>query len=245
MSICRKIANSRSLVQRINRVSSQRCLSTTQSSATTTSAPEPICQKLGIVGGGRMAEAFLRGITLRNVQPCHRVTVYDVNSERTKYLTSKYNCEVASSAAQVFNECDVVILAIKPQHVGIVGDKIKSPPKGLLISIMAGVTIKKLIEKFKTSNVIRSMPNTPAMVLQGMTVWNAAPDATPAMIAQARALLGSFGDQIEVSDENYLDMATAVSGSGPAVSIFFYFFEFIYLLILVLMISMYFWLWKQ
>lgn len=96
--------------------------------------------------------------------------------------------------------------------------QMQTPPTGLLLSIVAGCTIDQLRTSFRTDKIVRSMPNTPAMVLEGITVWTATKETPDYLLDKARTLLGSIGEQVEVAEEAYLDMATAVSGSGPAVS---------------------------
>lgn len=108
---------------------------------------------------------------------------------------------------------------MKPQNVLSLAQSIAesaSPPSGLILSIVAGLTLADIEKYFFTNRIIRSMPNTPAMVLEGITVWTPTIHTPAHMLEKARLLLSTFGEQIEVSDEGYLDMATAVSGSGPA-----------------------------
>jgi len=181
-----------------------------------TSSNNNICNQLGVIGGGKMAEALINALNIKGVQLPDRIKVFDVNVDRLNHLKSKYNVETSSSIQDLLDESDVVILAVKPQHVQIVSKSVTKPPKGLLLSIVAGYTINQLELAFNTKNIVRSMPNTPAMVLEGMTVWLATKSTPPDMVSKAKQLLGSIGEEIEVSDEGYLDMATAVSGSGPA-----------------------------
>lgn len=109
------------------------------------------------------------------------------------------------------------LLAVKPQHVNMAGAALTEPLSGWLLSVVAGYSIESLQSVFKTPKVIRTMPNTPAIVLEGMTVWTAAPDCPADIMKTARSLLGSMGEELYVVDESYIDMATAISGSGPAV----------------------------
>jgi pyrroline-5-carboxylate reductase len=86
----------------------------------------------------------------------------------------------------------------------------------LILSIIAGQTIRTIVEGFANPSVVRSMPNTPAQIGQGITVWTATPEVPAEQRDQAEALLGALGEQLYVDDERYLDMATALSGTGPA-----------------------------
>ncbi len=102
-----------------------------------------------------MAEALIHALDKNGAQPSDSIVVFDVNDDRLKYLNKKYSIMTASTVQEVFDDCDVVFLAVKPQHVNLVADMLKTPPKGLVVSIVAGCTIKKLVNKFQTSNIIR------------------------------------------------------------------------------------------
>lgn len=177
----------------------------------------PLGGKLACIGGGRMAEAILNALTTKNIIPMQNVHVFDVNEDRLAYLKDKYKIVPCNSMNDCVSNSELIILAVKPQHVGVVAESLTVPIiNSVIISIAAGVEIKQLVNKFKTQLVIRTMPNTPAMVLEGITVWTATKETPPQLLEKAKALFNTFGDEIEVSDEAYLDMATAVSGSGPA-----------------------------
>lgn len=119
------------------------------------------------------------------------------------------------------------MLACKPQNLGAVALSIKSPPKGTVLSILAGVKLADLQSAMQTMSVVRCMPNTPATVLQGISVWCAAEAVEPDVKAIVGDILSTTGEGVEVHDENFIDMATAVSGSGPAVrQIYFVHFNF-------------------
>ena len=173
--------------------------------------------KLACIGGGRMAEAILNALKSKNIIAMENVHVYDVNEDRLAYLKDKYKIIPCNSMNDCVSNSELIILAVKPQHVSVVAESLTIPiTNSVVISIAAGVEIKQLVNKFKTKLVIRTMPNTPAMVLEGITVWTATKETPPPLLEKAKALFNTFGDEIEVSDEAYLDMATAVSGSGPA-----------------------------
>ena len=145
-----------------------------------------------------------------------KVFCYDINRERLQSLKKLYKIRTAESNEDCVEDADMIILAVKPQNTRTVAESIKQPISGALLSILAGVTMGTLRDNFKTDKIIRTMPNTPAMVLEGITVWTASPQTPVDVKDKARVLLESFGEEVEVSDESYLDMATAVSGSGPA-----------------------------
>lgn len=166
-----------------------------------------------------MAEAILlNAAVLNKLQKEEDIYLYDIHQERVNYLKSTYpDLQIAKSPQEAVDGAELIIIAVKPQNIVSLGKSIKQIPKGtLLMSVCAGVTIDELRNKFGTENVIRTMPNTPAMILEGITCWYATPNIENDDKAKIQQLLQSFGEEIEVSEENYLDMATAVSGSGPA-----------------------------
>jgi pyrroline-5-carboxylate reductase len=165
-----------------------------------------------------MAEAIINALSKNDTQRMTDVTVYDVSENRVEYLQKEYGIKGCDNIEEGIADADVVFLSVKPQNVSAVAKSLATPPKGLLLSIVAGCTIDRLRTEFRTDRIVRSMPNTPAMVLEGMTVWTATKETPKDCVERARILLSSIGDQIEVKDETYIDMATAVSGSGPAVS---------------------------
>ena len=175
-----------------------------------------LCPRLGILGGGKMAEALINALNSKGVQDSTKIAVYDPHIERLNYLKETYDIEICESVQGVVDNSEIVILAVKPQHVHTVSAHLNFPNDSLLLSIVAGCPIKQLSTEFKTDKIVRSMPNTPAMILEGITVWTATKTTPSLLVDKTRLLLGSIGEQIEVSDESYLDMATAVSGSGPA-----------------------------
>jgi pyrroline-5-carboxylate reductase len=174
--------------------------------------------KLYVIGGGNMAEAIINALSKSGAQSMSDVTVYDISDNRIDHLQKTYGVKACANIEDGMVDADVVFLSVKPQNVSSVAKSLAKPPKGLLLSIVAGCTIDRLKAEFRTDKIVRSMPNTPAMVLEGMTVWTATKETPKEYVEKAKILLSSIGDQIEVKDESYIDMATAVSGSGPAVS---------------------------
>lgn len=165
-----------------------------------------------------MCEAILEALRVKGVQKMKDIVVVDSNTKRLEYLSKKTGVKTNQCAEEASRDAEITILSVKPQNVPTVAAQINRPFNGLLLSICAGVTISDLSKKFTTSQVIRSMPNTPAMVLEGITVWSATKQTPQELKEKAKVLMQSFGEEMEVYDEHYIDMATAVSGSGPAVS---------------------------
>jgi pyrroline-5-carboxylate reductase len=172
---------------------------------------------IATVGSGVMAEAMIAGL-LRggNVKPSQVVASHP-RPERREQLREGYGIRTVSANAEAVNGADVVLLAIKPQMLGRVGPELAPVlrPGQLVLSILAGATTAALTGALRHGQVVRSMPNTPAQLGKGMTVWYATPETTPEQRAQASAILQALGHEIEVDDERFVAMATAVSGTGP------------------------------
>jgi pyrroline-5-carboxylate reductase len=142
----------------------------------------------------------------------------DVLDARCKELTDRYGIRATMDNCAVARQSDLLVLSIKPQVLDEVLSQLHVEgrhPK-VILSIIAGAPIHQLSEGLYNPNVIRAMPNTPARIGQGITVWTAAHEVPEAQREQARAILSSFGQEVFVDNEGYLDMATALSGTGPA-----------------------------
>ena len=174
--------------------------------------------KIGFIGGGNMADAILSAVLKHNLATPSGVTVSDIAEARRDYLRQTYKVNVTDSNPGAVEGKDVIILAIKPQTLSdaMAGLKGKLKPTQLLISIVAGKSIQTISSGLNHKCLVRSMPNTPAQIGEGMTVWTATPQVTSQQKASAASILGVMGMEIFVDAEKYLDMATAVSGSGPA-----------------------------
>jgi len=172
-----------------------------------------------------MGEAIITSLITKELAKSGDITVSDLSKERLGKLSCEYGTATTEDNLKAFKGSDVIILAIKPQNLATVaaeiGGKIKSSQ--LVISIIAGKSLKILTEGLKHDAIVRAMPNTPAQVGMGMTVWTTTKSVTQKQKKLAASILSVIGMEILVEDEKYLDMATAVSGSGPAY--FFYFME--------------------
>jgi pyrroline-5-carboxylate reductase len=176
---------------------------------------DSMCTKLAVIGGGQMAEAILS--SLQKVQTMSDVHVFDIHKKRIQFLHEKYGITISPTLADCIQDAEIAVLAVKPQNVDEVAAQVVDPPSGMLLSIVAGCTIDNLREKFKTNMICRTMPNTPAMISEGITVVYHTPETPAELRRKGERLLNTIGEAVEVHDEKYLDMATAISGSGPAV----------------------------
>jgi pyrroline-5-carboxylate reductase len=174
--------------------------------------------KIGFIGGGNMAEAMLLSILKEKLASPDTINVSDIAEARRTYLKQNYRVMVGSDNFTAIENKEAIILAIKPQVFAEVAASLKGRIQSncLVISILAGKSLNALCSGLAHQCVVRSMPNTPAQIGEGMTVWTATPQVSPKQKEMASSILGAMGKQIFMDDEKYLDMATAVSGSGPA-----------------------------
>ncbi|HZM72103.1 MAG TPA: pyrroline-5-carboxylate reductase [Candidatus Polarisedimenticolia bacterium] len=172
---------------------------------------------IATIGSGVMAEAMIAGLLRGKLVEPDQVVASHPRIERRDELGVAYKIRTVASNAEAVEGADVVLLAIKPQMLGRVGREIGPLLKDgqLVLSILAGATTAALAGTLGHDQIVRSMPNTPARLGKGMTVWYATPATTAEQRQQAAALLGSLGAQLEVDDEKMVAMATAVSGTGP------------------------------
>lgn len=173
---------------------------------------------LAFVGAGVMGEAMIKGLLARHLVTPDQISASDLHPERCEELRARYGIRVSTDNLTVVQGADVVVLCVKPQVMTYVLPELKGKLDGatLVLSIAAGVTIGTLATGTANPRVVRSMPNTPGQIGQGMSVWTAAPSINEPQMGQARVLLGALGDEMYVADERFLDMATAINGTGPA-----------------------------
>jgi len=180
--------------------------------------------KISFIGGGNMGEAMLSFILDSGLAAAWEVSVSDPSEERRKYLAEKYEVLAVTDNLVAARGGEVVVLAVKSQYLaGPLADltgHLKASQ--LVLSIIAGTTINTLHHGLKHNRIVRVMPNTPAQIGEGMSVWTATPEVTKKQKGWASSILQAIGKEIYVDDEKYLDMATALMGSGPA-----YFFLFV------------------
>lgn len=173
--------------------------------------------RLGFVGGGFMGEAMVNAVLRDGLAAPDAVAVCDVSEERRRHLQAEYGVRVTAEAAEAAAGADIVVLAVKPQDFEAVASQLRQrlDPRQTVASIMAGVRSDGIQAALQHSNVVRIMPNTPAFVGEGMSVWTASEGVEDSRRDEVRSILAAMGRELFVADEKYLDMATAVSGSGP------------------------------
>jgi pyrroline-5-carboxylate reductase len=175
-------------------------------------------KRLGFVGCGNMGEALVKGLVEASVVPGDLIMVSDTRHERLAELDRRYGVRCAKSNVELVREADVVVLAVKPQIMASVLSEIAPSlsRRHLVISIAAGVSTATLrAGAGKDLRLIRVMPNTPALVLEGATAIAKAKDLEAGDLETAEEIFGAVG-KVVVLDEELMDAVTGLSGSGPA-----------------------------
>jgi len=172
--------------------------------------------KIGFIGGGNMAEALIKGIVRS------QILVSEPREERRRYLEQTYGIKTTESNKEVVSSCSIILLAIKPQNMESVLDEISNSitEEKTVVSIAAGITFAYLSSKLKSRKLIRVMPNTPALVQEGMTVMSLCECLSDRDVSTVREIFMSIGKVITLP-EKYMDAVTALSGSGPAFIAYF------------------------
>lgn len=165
-----------------------------------------------------MAEAMVTGVVSNKLVSPTDLIVSDPHPERRKYLEQKLGVQTTQCNVEAADGASTIVFANKPQHCPQVFSELRGriSKDSLVVSICAGVASSQFREGLDHDRIVRSMPNTPAMVQGGMTVWYAMPAVSEGQLLATKQLLRSFGKEEQVAHEDYLDMATALSGSGPA-----------------------------
>ncbi|MGQ9627903.1 MAG: pyrroline-5-carboxylate reductase [Anaerolineae bacterium] len=173
---------------------------------------------ISFIGSGTMAEAMIKGLLSQELISPERITASGPRPERGLELEERYGLSGTTDNRKAAQAGEIVVLSVKPQILPHVLPELKGTirPEGMVLSIVAGARIGTISEGLEHNTIVRVMPNTPAQIRQGMSVWTATPNVSEKQLAQARTILGALGEEIYVEDEDYLDMATALSGTGPA-----------------------------
>lgn len=173
---------------------------------------------LAFIGSGVMAEAMINRILNQELTDPSHMIASGPRPERGQELAERYGVKGTTDNRQAAETAQIVVLSAKPQVLPGVLKELEGAiaPDGLVLSIVAGARIKAIAEGLRHAAVVRVMPNTPAQIGQGMSVWTATPEVSDEQRAQAQSILQALGEEIYVKDEDYLDMATALSGTGPA-----------------------------
>jgi len=172
---------------------------------------------IGFIGSGNMAEALIKGILAGGLYGPADICVADVLKDRLNYLADEYKVRPADSNTTLAAGSDIVILSVKPQNISEVLEEIKGSLKSgaVVISIAAGVTTERISGCLGQVQVVRVMPNTPALIGRGASALYSN-NAAAGSMQMAVKLFSAVGKAVVVDSEDMIDAVTAVSGSGPA-----------------------------
>lgn len=173
---------------------------------------------IALIGAGAMAEAIIAGLLRKEITTPDCILAAGPRQERGDELQARYGIRPFTDNRSAASQADVVILSIKPQRLPKVLPELSGCIRAdaLVLSIVAGGKIAMIAEGLTHAAVARSMPNTPAQIGEGITVWTASESVTAEQQDLVRQILGALGQEVFVEEESYLDMATALSGTGPA-----------------------------
>ncbi len=172
--------------------------------------------KLGVIGCGKMASAILSGVAVNNFINPKNIYLYDINESSSGGLSQRFGFNLLNSINDIVNVADIIFLAVKPFKADEVLNEIKiNYKKQLIVSILAGVKIKKYLDILPDAKVIRIMPNTPALVGEGMSALCSSNNVAEEKFNFIFNFMSNCGKVIKTTEDK-IDAITALSGSGPA-----------------------------
>lgn len=174
--------------------------------------------RLSFIGSGVMAEAIIAGLLGKKLVKPEQVAGSHPRAERREELEAKYGIRLFEHNREAVEATSsIVVLTVKPQRLNVVLRDLKEAvkPEHLVISIVAGARIETIVDALQHRSIVRAMPNTPAQIGEGMTVWTATAEVSAAQQAQIHAVFGALGREMHVEEERMIDMATALSATGP------------------------------
>jgi pyrroline-5-carboxylate reductase len=172
---------------------------------------------VSFIGGGVMGEAMVQGLLAKRLLNAEGITVGEPREERREELRKKHGIRVTADNREAARSCDILVFSVKPQDLSNVLAELKGllRPEQMVLSIVAGARLRTISQGLAHNAIVRVMPNTPAQIGEGISVWTATPTVNENQLAQARTILQALGKELYMNDEKFLDMATAVSGTGP------------------------------
>ncbi len=174
--------------------------------------------KIAVIGAGTMGEALIKGLLRESVITPQHIIATGPRAARRSQLEERYDVQTTGDNCAAAEAAEIIFLSIKPQVMQHVLAELHGhiSPNKLVFSIAAGVKLATIQQALEVPSLVRAMPNTPAQIGQGITVWTATEAVTDTQRAYALTILKAMGEEIYVAEEHYLDMATALSGTGPA-----------------------------
>ena len=192
----------------------------------TTASAANIFEKISFIGTGKMSQAMLSPLITQSLQHPSSITAYDVSDAALSKVDTLYpGIRTAKSISEAISDANLIVYGVKPQNVAKVHAEIRRAKlegvgnlrdDAIILSVVAGTPIQSFIDGALVSKVARSMPNTPAQIGCGVTVWSCTENVDASERKKIKRVLDSFGKTVFVDDESFIDMSTSISGSGPA-----------------------------
>jgi pyrroline-5-carboxylate reductase len=180
-------------------------------------------EKIAFIGGGNMASAIIGGLIRQGVQPTQILVIEPLAQQRDK-LKAELGIDACSTPDNVLAEANLVVWAVKPQMFKEAAQATRAHTRAALhLSVAAGIRSDSIAQWLETQRVVRSMPNTPALIGKGITALYPRTAVTQADRASVERVISTTGEHVWLDNEEQLDAVTALSGSGPAYV--FYFIE--------------------
>jgi pyrroline-5-carboxylate reductase len=175
-------------------------------------------EQIVFIGPGVMAEAMVGGLVERAGVSPGQIRLSGPRAARLEELENRFKVTTTTDNHSAVQGAGIVVISVKPQSLRPALEKVRGavPKNALVLSIVAGAPLAQLGTLLDHEAIVRAMPNTPAQVGEGISVWAATETVSDEQREHARLMLAALGQEIYVEDEDYLDMATALSGTGPA-----------------------------
>jgi pyrroline-5-carboxylate reductase len=175
--------------------------------------------QVAFIRGGLLREAMIKSLLRSGALAANRITLSEPNTDRRSLVSDQYRVHASANNVECARHADIIVLSVKPQVMEkVLADlcgQIK--PGALIFSIAAGISVDRIRDALGGHGpIVRVMPNTPAQIGQGISVWTCTDSVSDRQRDQAVTILKAMGEEVFVDDEHYLDMATALSGTGPA-----------------------------
>ncbi|AOW21923.1 pyrroline-5-carboxylate reductase [Urechidicola croceus] len=179
--------------------------------------------KVLVIGAGNMGLTYAQAMSKSKLLTKKNIMILDKSTEKTTSLKKISHFDVFKNLQDCIPYADLIFIAVKPYHSNSLFEEMKPlmNKEQVVISIMAGVTIDTIKEGLKIHKIIRAMPNLPAQIGKGVTSYTASPEISRIELLTVENLLNTTGKSILVSNENYIDASTGISGSGPAYVFYF------------------------
>ncbi len=176
-----------------------------------------------VIGAGNMGLTFAEGMSRSSILKGNKINIYDVSHQRIAEIQQMGLFNVCSSLDVCLPQADIVFLAVKPYNIEELFTSMKpfTNPDQIFVSIMAGVKIKTIQDSLEVDKVIRSMPNLPAKIGEGMTSFTISKTVSKSESFLVNELMETTGITVEVANEKMIDASTGISGSGPAYVFYF------------------------